>query len=164
MRDRRDRVNLECDRQLNLQLREAFMERELCRLATLASSRFDEPTEEEQEAKMLRKVAQTLARDWHAEHAPAWACPLPVEMSDCEWWTYNDCNAFKLLGYFGRSMLWNDLKKYEQHPHFDRFCRGAMASSITPRIIRLDPELQDMFPPQPLAGLALPLHWRNPTA
>src|SRR5258705_11341992 len=104
MRDRRDRVTRECERQYDLLVKEALEEER----RRLSRSVFHVQTEQEQHAELVREVARTLAADWHAESAPAWAARLPVELPMCESLIYNNCNQLKLLGYFGRSMLWND--------------------------------------------------------
>ena len=157
MRDRRDRVTRECERQYDLLVKEALEEER----RRLSRSVFHVQTEQEQHAELVREVARTLAADWHAESAPAWAARLPVELPMCELLIYNNCNQLKLLGYFGRSLLWNDWN-YEQHPDFNTFCCGVMASRIGPMDVRMDAELLQMFPPKALAGLYTPLHWRAP--
>jgi hypothetical protein len=160
MRNRvpRDRVVEICERQYDLLVKEAFEER--CRLAKPAFH-FGRRTEQELHAELVREVARTLAAQWHEESAPAWACQLPVELQVCESLIYNDCNALKLLGYYGRSMLWSGWN-FERHPDFNTYCRGIMASRIGPMDVRMDEELLQMFPPKALAGLTTPLQWRSP--
>jgi hypothetical protein len=82
-------------------------------------------------------------------------------MEWCETLINNDQNALKLLGYFGRSLAWNDWD-IEQHPDFKTFCSGAMASSCCPLELRMDDHMRQLFRPKPLVGIVRPLQWRGP--
>jgi len=78
----------------------------------------------------------------------------------CETLIYNRDNALKLLGYFGRSMLWSDWD--ERHPDFTTFGRGVMGFLLAPMELRMDEELLRLFPPKALLGITTPLQWRAP--
>ena len=91
----------------------------------------------------------------------SWANPLPLKMEECESWVDNDHHALRLVGYFGRSLRWNDWD-YERHPPFNTFCSGVMKYILSPMELRMDPELQRMFPRRALAALTNPLQWRSP--
>jgi hypothetical protein len=82
-------------------------------------------------------------------------------MEMCESLLYNDHNEQKLVGYYARSLRWNGWD-FERHPPFDVFCRGVMEYIFSPMDLRMDQELQQMFPPRTLAGLTTPLQWRSP--
>lgn len=113
---------------------------------------------------VMRKVARAIAASaWHEQTAPyTWANPLPLKMEMCESFINNDHhNALRLLGYFGRSLRWNNWN-YEQHPVFSDFCSGVLAWLLAPPELRMDRELRQMFPPQALSGLEHPLQWRPP--
>jgi hypothetical protein len=117
----------------------------------------------EQRDDMMRKVAKAIAASaWHAKNTPiSWANPLPLEMEWCETLMHNDQNALKLLGYFGRSLRWNGWA-FETHPVFSDFCAGVLEWFLSPPELRMDKELQKMFPPRALPGLEHPLQWRPP--
>jgi hypothetical protein len=157
MRDRRDRVTRECERKYDLLVKEALEEER----RRLSRSVFHVQTEQEQHAELVREVARTLAMQWHEENAPSWACPLPTELEWCESLIYCDYNEQRLVGYFGRSVLWNSYD-YERHPVFNTFCCGVLEYRCSPPELRMDQELLQMFPPKPLAGLTTPLQWRRP--
>jgi hypothetical protein len=71
----------------------------------------------------------------------------------------NKHNALKLLGYFSRSLRWNDW--HEQHPGFSEFCSGVLDFVFCPPDMKRDAELVRMFPPKALAGITNPgLRWR----
>ena len=117
------------------------------------------------DAESVRSVGRALAAvAWHAETSPwSWSKPLPLEMGVCKSLMNNALGALQLLGYFGRSLRWNNWD-IDQHPTFDPFCCGVMDYMFAPMELRTDKELQQMFPPRALVGLKTPLCWRPSAA
>jgi hypothetical protein len=116
----------------------------------------------EQHTDHMRSVCRALAAiERHKQTALFdWANPLPLREEEFETFICNDCGALQLLGYFGRSWRWNDWD--EQHPAFDTFCSGVLDYICSPPELRMDRELQKMFPPAKLVGMTTPLQWRSP--
>jgi hypothetical protein len=50
-----------------------------------------------------------------------------------------------------------------EHPVFEDYARGVMASELTPNFIKKDEELQQRFPPHELPGLGSGLCWEPPS-
>ena len=116
----------------------------------------------DQHDEHVRSVCRALAAfEWHERTAPEWARPLPLCREKCEELIVDDCKPFRMRGYFGRSMMWNDWN-IEQHPDFKTFGRGAMASNFCPMELREDDHMRQLFPPKPLVGIVGPLQWRSP--
>jgi hypothetical protein len=94
------------------------------------------------------------------QEAPGWP-ELPLRQEDCERLEHNDDPQLAALGLFGsslRSEQWD-----VRHPGFRAFVSGLMAYEHTPREIRNDPDLQQLFPPRRLEGLCDgKLNWRSP--
>jgi hypothetical protein len=106
----------------------------------------------QKEAACRALVARAWA-EWHNPEMP----PLPL--SDME------CASLKPKG--GIEYLWSEfatslwLRKYDtfEHPPFELYARGVMASPLAPDFIRNDPQLQKRFPPRPLPGIGPGLVW-----
>jgi hypothetical protein len=71
-------------------------------------------------------------------------------------------SRINLVGRFGWS--WLLLKWDRAHPSFHDYACGLMAYEHAPHYayLRDDPELQQEFPPKPLAGIDKGLHWNSP--
>jgi hypothetical protein len=154
----RDRVTEICEREFDHMARAAAAERQLF---TKTVPHIGGPYLEEQHDELMRKISRALAaREWHARTGPSWARRLPLLEEECETLLFNEHNAIRLFGHFGRSLRWTDWD-YERHPTFDTFCSGVLASPYCPIDLKLDPELRRMFPPKALAGISHPpLRWR----
>jgi hypothetical protein len=68
----------------------------------------------------------------------------------------------QITALYARSLALFEYKVFD-HPDFERFASGVMASPFAPRHILNDPALQRRFPPRALAGLGPGLIW-SPTA
>jgi hypothetical protein len=158
----RDRVTEICEQQVD-RLAEAEREERCSRKYRPTAPHIGDTYLPEQYDDVVRKVAKAIAATaWHERTAPySWANPLPLKMEWCETLIDNKDNALKLLGYFGRSMRWNDWD-FEQHPTFPDFCSGVLDYIFCPPEIQMDLGLQRMFPPRPLDGITTPLQWRAP--
>ena len=99
------------------------------------------------------------ARKWHADNAPADMQPLPLGYSERE--ALKDGRPWHILAWYARSLAERHYDVLE-HPSFQRFAYGVMASLITPPCIRENEELRRRFPPQPLEGLDRHLYWTPP--
>ena len=98
--------------------------------------------------------AALAARKWLAENGPSGLKPLPLG--------YNEREALKhggvdhILAWFARSL---DCRNYDvlEHPAFDEYARGVMASEFCPYFIKDDETLQKRFP-LPTVGMAEQRH------
>ena len=106
-----------------------------------------------------RDAVQALsAREWFAENGPPDAPPLPISQDEIE----DARNARGLrgaVGFYARSLL---LRQWDprEHPSFDDFVRGLMASDAGGWNIAEDAELHRRFPPRRLDGMGPDLRWR----
>jgi len=85
---------------------------------------------------------------------------LPISFDACKDMKDKRDPRAQLVGCFGYSQLlarWD-----ENHPAFRLFCRGLLADKRTPKRLREDPELQQMFPPKRLEGLVEGSYWTTP--
>ena len=157
----RDRVTAICEREFDRLVKAEFENaRSLRRSKTVPH--IGGVYLEAEHAELMQQVARALAaQERHAQTTPySWSKPLPLKMEVCESLIYNNSNAMKLLGYFGRSLRWNHWP--EQHPDFCTFCSGVLDFFLCPPEIKMDRELQQMFPPKELVGITNPLQWRPP--
>lgn len=96
------------------------------------------------------------AREWFAKHGPPDAPPLPL--------CYNEREKLKrgglchIVAWYARSLEDRDYNLSE-HPSFDDYACGVMASEHTPWFITDDKELRKRFPPRHLDGLDNGLYW-----
>ena len=117
-------------------------------------SGFD-PIEREREMA----VRALLARERFALNGPADAPPLPISYDERE--DLKVGGVKHLIAWYARSLECLDWK-YLDHPSFDDYARGVMASDKTPSFIKEDKELQWRFPPRVLNGLGSGLCWTPP--
>ena len=116
----------------------------------------------ERHAEHVRDVGRALAAfAWHQEQVLPWARPLPLSRDKAEQLIVDDNLPFRMLGYYGRSLMWNDWD-FERHPGFKAFGSGVMASGLCPGELRMDEQMRLLFKPRPLAGIVSPLHWCSP--
>jgi hypothetical protein len=105
-----------------------------------------------------KACAALAAREQFYENGPAYAQPLPL--------SYNEREALKhggvphILAWFARSL---EARYYDylEHPPFDDYACGVMASEHTPDFIKKK-QLLKRFPPRPLDGLGPGLYWEPP--
>lgn len=100
------------------------------------------------------------ARDWFANNGPPDAPPLPLSDHDVE--DYRNARGLKgVVGFYTRSlkMRGHDM---QNHPSFDDFACGLMASNSGLWGIEHDVQLRRRFPPRPLAGMTRGLYWAPP--
>ena len=98
------------------------------------------------------------AREWYAVNGPPDVQPLPLGYSERER-CQGRSGAHHILKWYARSLAGLDYK-VEQHPQYDEFARGVMASEFAPSFTTDDPELQKRFPP--CQGLGPGLMWKPP--
>jgi hypothetical protein len=158
----RDRITLLCEREYDRMVEEEREERRRQKYL-LTAPHIGDKYHARQHDDIMRKVAKAIAASaWHERTTSiSWARPLPLEMGWCETLINNDRNELKLLGYFGRSLRWNNWD-FEIHPVFDVFCSGVTEWFLSPPEITMDKELLRMFPPKALVGLSHPLQWSPP--
>ena len=111
------------------------------------------------EEKRETAVRAVLARDGFAHNGPPDVQPLPLSYDEREDMKVGGLKH--LVAWFARSLECLDWKFWE-HPSFDDYARGVMASDETPYFIKKDEELQRRFPPRTLSGLGSGLCWKPP--
>jgi hypothetical protein len=99
------------------------------------------------------------ARDWFADHGPPDAPPLPLTCGDRE--DLKVGGLPHIVAWFARS-LEARAYDYHEHPSFDDYARGVLASAYAPEFITRDQQLQGRFPPRHLPGLGPGLYWDPP--
>jgi hypothetical protein len=99
------------------------------------------------------------ARKWFADNGPPDLQPLPLGYYERERLKHG--GADHILAWFACSL---DIRKYNvlEHPSFDDYARGVMASEFAPAFIKEDEELKKRFPPRHLDGLGPGLVWLPP--
>jgi hypothetical protein len=115
----------------------------------------DDPIEPQKEIA----VRAVLARQWFATHGPRDLQPLPLGYDERE--SLKHGGADHIESWYARSL---DGREYDinEHPSFDDYACGVMASQHTPEFIKDDPALQRRFPPRRLNGLTSGLLWLPP--
>jgi hypothetical protein len=99
------------------------------------------------------------ARKWFDLYGPPDARPLPLG--------YDEREALKrgglptIVAWYACSLACLDYS-VEDHPSFDDYACGLMASEYAPDLIKKDEELQRRFPPRTLSGLGPGLCWKPP--
>jgi hypothetical protein len=112
------------------------------------------------EPKGLEHKAQ-LAREHFAHSGPSDAPCLPIGYNERED-TKRQGRLPKIVGLYARSL---ENRKYDlqQHPSFDDYARGVMASEYNGYTeMKEDEQLKKRFPPCPLKGLGPGLYWAPP--
>ena len=154
----RDRIVEICERELDrliLEVHGGHWHAKYRNQVPIIGGRYDP----DRHAEHVRDVCRALtAFEWHRQTAPAWARLLPLCREKCEELIVDDLKPYRMLGYFGRSMMWNDWDT-ERHPDFKTFGSGAMASGCCPLALRMDDQMRQWFPPKALEGIAHPLQW-----
>jgi hypothetical protein len=99
------------------------------------------------------------ARDWFAHHGPPDAPPLPLSYGDRE--DLKRGGLPHLVAWFARSLAAR-VYNYREHPLFDDYAAGVLASPDAPDFITKNEELRRRFPPRPLEGLDGGMYWDPP--
>jgi hypothetical protein len=102
-----------------------------------------------------------LAREHFALNGPPDAPPLPIGYDERES-TKSQGRLAKIVGLYARSL---EYRKYDldEHPSFDDYARGVMASEYNAHYhMREDEGLKKRFPPRQLDGLGPGLIWSPP--
>ena len=100
------------------------------------------------------------ARKWFALNGPPDAPPLPLSYDERE--DLKTGGLSTIVALFARSLENRDYD-LEEHPSFDDYARGVMASDhMGYPGIKEDEQLKKRFPPRPLNGLGPGLYWEPP--
>jgi hypothetical protein len=113
--------------------------------------------------KLKRLTCAALAaRKWFRQHGQP-GIILPLNFADIERAQRDEESRVNLVGLYGSSLMMLEYD-YLTHPPFHDYACGVMAYKHAPHYayLRDDPELQQEFPPKPLAGLDKGLNWRTP--
>ena len=102
-------------------------------------------------------VRALLAREWFAVYGPPDAPPLPLSPREQEALRYHDPFGH-IVAEYARSLQANGWD-FRNHPSFEDFARGDMASGFAPDFIRENPMLLKRFPPRPLPSLGPGAIW-----
>jgi hypothetical protein len=105
-----------------------------------------------------KACAALAAREWFYEKGPAYAQPLPLSYGERE--ALKSGGVPHILAWYARSLEALDYN-YLEHPSFDDYACGVMASEHTPDFIKKE-HLLKRFPPRPLDGLGPGLYWEPP--
>src|SRR5215218_5314507 len=98
------------------------------------------------------------ARDWFAVNGPGSLPPLPITYQERE--SLHVSPLLYIYSKFARSVASLGYA-IEQHPSFEDYARGVMASEQhAPPFITDDEQLKQQFGPTPLEGLGPGLCWR----
>ena len=112
------------------------------------------------ESMMELAVRALQAREWFALNGPSDAPLLPL--------SYDEREKMKVGGvehleaWYAHSLSCLDYA-VEEHPPFDDYARGVMASEHAPDFIKNDKQLRRRYPPKKLIGLGPGLVWEPPT-
>jgi hypothetical protein len=106
-----------------------------------------------------RAMLALEARDWFSRHAPPDAPPLPLSYGDRE--DLKRGGLPHIVAWFARSLAARAYD-YREHPSFDDYAAGVLASAYAPEFITRDQQLQGRFPPRHLPGLGPGLYWDPP--
>jgi hypothetical protein len=99
-----------------------------------------------------------LAREHFARHGPPDAPPLPIGYNEREQ-TKSQGRLEKIVGLYARSLENRDYD-LQEHPSFEDYARGVMASEYNGYFqMMADEQLKRRFPPCPLRGLGPGLMW-----
>ena len=116
---------------------------------------------QETSAKQRQFERQALAaREWFKQHGPPGAPVFPIGYAERE--ELKMGGLPHIIAWYARSLA---ARKYnfEEHPSFDEYASGVMASEKhAPGFIRDNEEMRRRFPPRPLAWLETGLYWCPP--
>jgi hypothetical protein len=114
----------------------------------------------EDNIRSLKKQARAAlaAREWFYENGPPDAQPLPLGYGERE--ALKGGGVLHILAWYARSLECRDYDVLE-HPKFEDYARGVMASDHAPYFIK-EEKLLKRFPPHPLDGLGPALIWNPP--
>lgn len=101
-----------------------------------------------------------LACEWFVVYGPPDAPSLPLSVAEQDALRYHDPLGH-LVAEFARSLEANDWD-FRNHPGFDDFARGALASEYSPDFTRKNSALCKRYPPRRLRGLGPGQIWQNP--
>jgi hypothetical protein len=104
-------------------------------------------------------VRALRARELFAENGPPDAPPLPLSHDEIED-AKNARGLTRVVGSYARSLAARDWNLPE-HPSFDDFARGLMASNSGWNLQK-DEQLRRRFPPRSLEGMGPDQYWRPP--
>ena len=137
--------------EVEFEVRKGMAEEKFARLPYL-----DDPYEPECETLIphyQRQVCAALAaREWFRLHAPPWAPELPLSSSEIEKLIRSKSPAIALVGFFAASLAacnWD----FKNHPVFQVYAAGVLASPYAFDHLKKDLKLLREFPPRELAGL-----------
>lgn len=99
------------------------------------------------------------ARKWFADNGPPDLQPLPLGYDERERLKHG--GADHILAWFARSVEGENYNML-QHPSFEHYARGVMASEFAPDFIKNDEQLKKRFPPRELVGMGPALCWLPP--
>jgi hypothetical protein len=110
-------------------------------------------------------VVALHAREWFAVNGPPDAPPLPLSSNDVE--SYRNAGGLKgVIGFYAGSLSREGYgrRSYDvcNHPSFEDFACGLMATNTNLWRIENDPQLRMRFPPRPLAGMTPGAYWAPP--
>jgi hypothetical protein len=105
-------------------------------------------------------VAALRAREWFAVNGPPDAPPLPLSDNEIEA-ARNARDLEGVVGFYARSLAGQDYDVH-QHPSFDDFACGLMASNTNAWRIEKDAQLRMRFPPRRLTGMTPGAYWEPP--
>jgi hypothetical protein len=142
----------------------SLIQKEVDRLFKEATDRNRNPVTEEgwlmgvdPMAPQKKKACRALfAREWLAIYGPSDIPPLPLSHGDRE--DLKVGGILHIYALYARSLACRDFN-VQEHPSFDDYARGVMASEYTLASITQDEALKKRFPPQKLAGLGPGLCW-----
>jgi hypothetical protein len=102
-----------------------------------------------------------VAREWFYIHGPKDAPPLPLSGSEQAALRYRDPLGHLVVD-FARSLEENGWE-INNHPSFEDFARGVLASAHSPDFTRKNEALLKRYPPRPLSGIRRGQVWRPAT-
>ena len=110
--------------------------------------------------KKMRDLAvrALVARDWFSENGPPDAPELPLSDRYIPELKYTT-PIRHMTSYFASSLSRNDWD-FKNHPSFEDFARGVLASPEAPDFLKNNKEFCKRYPPRPLPGLEMGFVWR----
>ena len=99
------------------------------------------------------------AREWFDDNGPPDLQPLPLGYDERE--RLKRGGAAHILAWYARSL---NSRNYDvlEHPSFDDYACGVMASEFAPHFIKNNETLQKRFPARPLEWLNNAMVWEPP--